>query len=113
MLSTLSQTDEQGTDISPGLNKSRLASLICHANRSGVNHSVVEGLEWEITGASLLCLRWATGWGTLTGPALTRIHRWVPGGRQVLTSLVMKWAADGLLCRLTLEGRAATVAQFR
>lgn len=42
-----------------------------------------------------------------------RIHRWVPGGRQVLTSLVMKWAADGLLCRLTLEGRAATVAQFR
>lgn len=47
------------------------------------------------------------------GPALTRTHRWLPGGRQVRTSLVMKWAAEGLLCRLTLEGRAATVAQFR
>lgn len=50
-------------------------------------------------------------WGP--GSALTRMHRWVPGGRQVRTSLVMKWAAEGLLCRLTLEGRAATVAQFR
>lgn len=60
MLSALSQTDEQGTDTSPGLNKSRLASLICHANRSGVNHLVVEELE-RITRASLLCLRWATG----------------------------------------------------
>jgi hypothetical protein len=45
--------------------------------------------------------------------ALTRMHRWAPGGRQVRTSLVMKWAAEGLLCLLTLEGRAATVAQFR
>lgn len=45
--------------------------------------------------------------------ALTRMHRWVPGGRQVRTSRVTKWAAEGLLCRLTLEGRAATVAQFR
>lgn len=45
--------------------------------------------------------------------ALTRMHRWVPGGRQVRTSRVMKCAAEGLLWRLTREGRAATVAQFR
>lgn len=38
------------------------------------------------------------------------MHRCVPGGRQVRTSRVMKWAAEGLLCRLTREGRAATVA---
>lgn len=53
------------------------------------------------------------GWGScgasLSG-ALTRMHRWVPGGRQVRTRRVMKWAAEGLLWRLTLEGRAATVA---
>lgn len=46
------------------------------------------------------------------GP-LTTMHRCVPGGRQVRTSLVMKCAAEGLLCRLTREGSAATVAQFR
>lgn len=38
------------------------------------------------------------------------MHRWVPGGRQVRTRRVMKWAAEGLLWRLTREGRAATVA---
>lgn len=32
MWSALSQTQEQGTDISPGLHKSKLASLICQAN---------------------------------------------------------------------------------
>lgn len=41
------------------------------------------------------------------------MHRCVPGGRQVRTSLVTKCAAEGLLCRLTREGSAATVAQFR
>lgn len=42
--------------------------------------------------------------------ALTTMQRCAPGGRQVRTSRVMKWAAEGLLCRLTLQGRAATVA---
>lgn len=44
------------------------------------------------------------------GEPLTRMHLLTPPGRQFLTRRVMNCAADGLLCRLTLEGSAATVA---
>lgn len=42
--------------------------------------------------------------------ALTTMHLWTPPGRQFLTRRVTNCAADGLLCRLTLDGSAATVA---
>lgn len=38
------------------------------------------------------------------------MHLLTPPGRQFLTRRVMNCAADGLLCRLTLDGSAATVA---
>ena len=43
----------------------------------------------------------------------TTMQRLLPPGRQVRTRRETKWAEEGLLCLLTLEGRAATVAWFR
>lgn len=45
--------------------------------------------------------------------ALTTMQRLLPPGRQDRTRRDTKWADDGLLCRLTRAGRAATPAWFR